>query len=76
VACAAPLGVRAQLLVAGNTTTLELAPVLLAARDLGAQRVAVKNGGIPSLFEAAPADLATNAEPRRCANRSTTRTCG
>jgi sulfonate transport system substrate-binding protein len=61
-ACAAPLGANAQLVVAGNTTTLELAPVLLAAEDLGAPRVAVKNGGIPSLFDAAPADLATNAE--------------
>jgi NitT/TauT family transport system substrate-binding protein len=62
VAAAAPVGARAQLLVAGNTTTLELAPVLVAAEDLGATRVTVKNGGIPSLFDAAPADLATNAE--------------
>ena len=48
--------------VAGNTSTLELAPVLLAAEQLGAQRLAVKNGGIPALFEADAADLATNAE--------------
>jgi NitT/TauT family transport system substrate-binding protein len=61
-ACAVPHGTRAQLLVAGNTTTLELAPVLVAAQDLGATRVAVKNGGISSLFDAEPADLATNAE--------------
>jgi NitT/TauT family transport system substrate-binding protein len=61
-ACAAQLGAGAQLLVAGNTTTLELAPVLVAAEDLGAIRVAVKNGGIPALFDATPADLATNAE--------------
>jgi sulfonate transport system substrate-binding protein len=61
-ACVLPFGVGAQLLVAGNTTTIELAPVLVAAEDLGETRVAVKNGGIPSLFDAAPADLATNAE--------------
>ncbi len=61
-ASAAPLGAGAQLLVAGNTTTLELAPVLVAADDLGATRIAVKNGGIPALFDAAAADLATNAE--------------
>jgi sulfonate transport system substrate-binding protein len=61
-ACAAPLGAKAQLLVAGNTTTIELAPILVAAEDLGATRVAVKNGGIASLFDSAPAELATNAE--------------
>jgi NitT/TauT family transport system substrate-binding protein len=61
-ACLASWSAGAQLVVAGNTTTLELAPVLVAAQDLGAQHVAVKNGGIPSLFDAAPADLATNAE--------------
>jgi NitT/TauT family transport system substrate-binding protein len=61
-ACAAPLGAEAQLVVAGNTTTLELAPVLLVAEELGPARVVLKNGGIPALFDAAPADLATNAE--------------
>jgi len=61
-ASGAPFGAGAQLLVAGNTTTLELAPVLVAAGDLGPTRVVVKNGGIPALFDAAPADLATNAE--------------
>ncbi len=55
------LAAGAQLRVAGNTSTLELAPVLLAARELGAERVAVRNGGIPALFDA-DADLATNAE--------------
>ena len=59
----APLAAGAQLLrVAGNTSTLELAPVLLAAQELGSQHVLVKNGGIPSLFEADAADVATNAE--------------
>jgi NitT/TauT family transport system substrate-binding protein len=57
-----PFATSAQLRVAGNTSTLELAPVLLAAEQLGAQRLAVKNGGIPALFEADAADLATNAE--------------
>ena len=59
---AAPLAAGAQLRVAGNTSTLELAPVLLAAQELGAARVVVRNGGIPALFEADAADLATNAE--------------
>jgi sulfonate transport system substrate-binding protein len=62
VALGAPLAAAAQLRVAGNTSTLELAPVLLAAKELGAERVVVKNGGIPALFEADTADLATNAE--------------
>jgi NitT/TauT family transport system substrate-binding protein len=58
----APFTAGAQLRIAGNTSTIELAPVLLAAEELGAQRVAVKNGGIPALFDADAADLATNAE--------------
>jgi sulfonate transport system substrate-binding protein len=62
VSLAAPLAAGAQLRVAGNTSTLELAPVLLAAQEVGAERVAVKNGGIPALFEADRVDLATNAE--------------
>jgi NitT/TauT family transport system substrate-binding protein len=62
VALALPPAAGAQLRVAGNTSTLELAPVLLAARELGTGRVIVKNGGIPALFEADAADLATNAE--------------
>jgi sulfonate transport system substrate-binding protein len=50
---------HAQLKVFGNTTTLELAPVLLAARETSAP---VTNGGIPNLFNADAADVATNAE--------------
>ena len=62
VPLALPLAAGAQLRVAGNTSTLELAPVLLAAQELGADRAVVRNGGIPALFEADAADLATNAE--------------
>lgn len=62
VSLGAPLAAGAQLRVAGNTSTLELAPVLLAARELGAERLVVRNGGIPALFESDAADLATNAE--------------
>jgi NitT/TauT family transport system substrate-binding protein len=58
----APFTAGAQLRFAGNTSTLELAPVLLAAEQLGTQRITVKNGGIPALFDADAADLATNAE--------------
>lgn len=49
----------AQLRVYGNTTTIELAPVLLAAKELS---IPVKTGGIPDLFDEDAADLATNAE--------------
>ncbi len=49
----------AQLRVYGNTTTIELAPVLLAAKELS---ITVKTGGIPDLFDEDAADLATNAE--------------
>ena len=52
----------AQLRIYGNTTTLELAPVLLAAQDLYGSTAAVQTGGIPDLFDAEAADLATNAE--------------
>ena len=48
--------------VFGNTTTIELAPVLLAAKELGGDVVTVTNGGIPNLYDASAADLATNAE--------------
>lgn len=48
--------------VYGNTSTIELAPVLLAAQRLGPDVVTVTNGGIPNLYEASGADLATNAE--------------
>jgi NitT/TauT family transport system substrate-binding protein len=52
----------AQLRVFGNTTTLELAPVLLAAQELGDAQVTVENGGIPDLYDDSAADVATNAE--------------
>jgi sulfonate transport system substrate-binding protein len=52
-------GAHAQLKVFGNTTTIELAPVLLAARETS---LTVTNGGIPNLFNADAADVATNAE--------------
>lgn len=53
---------HAQLKIYGNTTTIELAPVLLAAQDLYGDTTAVANGGIPDLFDADAADVATNAE--------------
>jgi ABC-type nitrate/sulfonate/bicarbonate transport system substrate-binding protein len=52
----------APLRVYGNTQTLELAPVLLAAQRLGPGAVVVSNGGIPNLFNAGEAEVATNAE--------------
>jgi NitT/TauT family transport system substrate-binding protein len=52
-------GAQAQLRVFGNASTIELAPVLLAARELS---LTVTNGGIPDLFDADAADVATNAE--------------
>jgi sulfonate transport system substrate-binding protein len=52
----------AQLKIYGNTTTIELAPVLLAAQDLYGDTTAVRNGGIPDLFDDDAADVATNAE--------------
>src|SRR5262249_38936504 len=63
-----PLAASAQLHVAGNTSTLELAPVLLAAQELGAGRALVRHGRIPALFAADAAGLADNAgtpAPRR-----------
>ena len=47
------------LAIYGNTSTLELAPVLLAADQSGAT---VRNGGVPDLFKPAGAEAATNAE--------------
>jgi sulfonate transport system substrate-binding protein len=44
----------------GNTTTLELAPLLVAAMSLYPGMATVKNGGIPNLWSGA--DAATNAE--------------
>jgi sulfonate transport system substrate-binding protein len=52
---------EADLKLFGNTTTIELAPVLLAAKNLGGA-VSVDTGGIPDLFDESAADLATNAE--------------
>jgi hypothetical protein len=48
--------------VYGNTKTIELAPVLLAADRIHKTPVTVSNGGIPNLFNAGEADIATNAE--------------
>ncbi|MEJ0035507.1 MAG: nuclear transport factor 2 family protein [Gammaproteobacteria bacterium] len=48
--------------VYGNTKTLELAPVLLAADRVHKTPVTVTNGGIPNLFNPGEADIATNAE--------------
>ena len=56
VASAEPLRVY------GNMTTIELAPVLLAAKQLGPDVVTVTNGGIPNLYDASAANVATNAE--------------
>ena len=47
--------------VYGNTKTIELAPVLLAADRIHKTPVTVSNGGIPNLFTG-EADIATNAE--------------
>src|SRR5690349_19853717 len=47
--------------VYGNTKTIELAPVLLAADRVHPTPVTVSNGGIPTLFTG-EADVATNAE--------------
>lgn len=48
--------------VYGNTKTIELAPVLLAADRIHKTPVTVSNGGIPNLFNPGEADIATNAE--------------
>jgi sulfonate transport system substrate-binding protein len=47
--------------IAGNMTTIELAPVLLAANGIYAGPVTVINGGIPNLMRG-EVDAATNAE--------------
>jgi ABC-type nitrate/sulfonate/bicarbonate transport system substrate-binding protein len=56
-----PAGEAAPLRVYGNTSTIELAPVLLAAQASRAP-VSVTNGGVPDLFTPGAAELATNAE--------------
>jgi NitT/TauT family transport system substrate-binding protein len=48
--------------VYGNTATIEIAPVLLAAQKLHGAPVIVSNGGVPNLFRPGEAQLATNAE--------------
>jgi NitT/TauT family transport system substrate-binding protein len=54
-------GAERPLRLYGNTKTIELAPVLLAAERLHKTPVTVSNGGIPNLFTG-EADIATNAE--------------
>jgi sulfonate transport system substrate-binding protein len=53
------LAQRVPLKLAGNTSTIELAPVLMVASRLGNT---IENGGVPNLFRAPIVDLATNAE--------------
>ena len=48
--------------VSGALTVVELAPVLLAARDHFPQGATVKMGGVAGLYWNPPADVATNAE--------------
>jgi hypothetical protein len=48
--------------VYGNTSSIEIAPVLLAAERLGPDEVMVSDGGIANLFNEGEAQLATNAE--------------
>lgn len=50
------------LLVSGALTVVELAPVLLAVRDIYPDGTRIRMGGVPSLFGTPPADVATNAE--------------
>jgi len=61
--CAAlPLAAaESPLRVHGNTSTIELAPVLLAAQA-GRGAVSLANGGVPDLAKPGGAELATNAE--------------
>ena len=61
VAPAAAQNASRPLRVYGNTKTIELAPVLLAADRIHRTPVTVTNGGIPNLFTG-DADIATNAE--------------
>jgi NitT/TauT family transport system substrate-binding protein len=55
-------GVPPPLSIYGSTATIEIAPVLVAARNRGVAEVTVRNGGIADLVGAAGADLATHAE--------------
>src|SRR5580693_7927369 len=65
IALIAPVGIAQQplppLSIAGNMTTIELAPVLLAANGLYRGQVTVIDGGIPNLMRK-EVDAATNAE--------------
>jgi NitT/TauT family transport system substrate-binding protein len=47
--------------VSGNTTTIELSPVLVAANGIYPGPISVTNGGIPNIMDGS-ADVATNAE--------------
>jgi sulfonate transport system substrate-binding protein len=47
--------------VSGNTTTIELSPVLVAANGIYPGPITVTNGGIPNIMDGS-ADVATNAE--------------
>ena len=47
--------------VSGNTTTIELSPVLVAANGISKGPITVTNGGIPNIMDGS-ADVATNAE--------------
>jgi ABC-type nitrate/sulfonate/bicarbonate transport system substrate-binding protein len=47
--------------VAGNTTTIELSPVLIAANGIYPGPISVINGGIPNIMDGT-VDVATNAE--------------
>lgn len=60
-ATAQPSSQLPSLRIAGNMTTLELAPVLVAANGLYRGQVTVINGGIPELMRG-EVDAATNAE--------------
>ncbi|WP_296614492.1 ABC transporter substrate-binding protein [Sphingomonas sp.] len=58
-----PAAAVSPIAVSGSTATIEIAPVLLAARDLYPAGAVVSNGGIPNLFDPGrPADIATHAE--------------
>src|SRR5581483_1982853 len=52
---------KSALRIAGNMTTIELAPVLLAANGIYPGHITVVNGGIPNLVRG-EVDAATNAE--------------
>ena len=63
VICSIPLNAQAlpPLRVAGNMTTIELSPVLIAANGIYRGPITVINGGLPALVSG-DVDAATNAE--------------